>query len=902
MTEGNRPKFSYLKKGVGQARYIKRNAILNPPPPNLSSPSSSDKTKTSTHSLSLIENLSPITKEPVINVRPTTAETNDSGVRDINLQISPSNDSGSVRTTVTTYHRESPQKPPIQDEANQTNESFKNEYEKCFQRFHQLAPVSARLAEEIDLGLDSSSSTASHTNSFTSLDRIKTPPIAARINANQSPPAHNFQREANESVQIEPQTNANESNQSSDFSAAVVFSSRLKDSSCKQNDDNIILRPDTSTPSHTKSVASLDRIKTPPIQPQTNANESDEQSSNFSAEIVASSRSKDSASVGTSRIHEFAHNDSVATLRANIDSNSRLHGATAGTSHSHQNRPYPTTHSQNDDQETPLNSRSRPPLFKSSSYGSLPYSTRRLYIDQIARRVIPTEFHYELQPRPKLLESPTAPPEFGTPQAHSMKNNNIFLGTPILPEKVVNKEGGKVVESLAEQLRALILCFDAGMDGRNSQVKQLKYLYVEKAKALKRKEQEMKEKMEAEKKKILGANAKLKLETDKIKESDGTLKNLENELKEVKSKFVDTSRNFADIRQAKNQLEQRLKKAEEELQKEKEKAQKWGILNGKLSDDLRLERRKAKMTFQQHIPQPTVPPPREQRQPFHPIPPQKQFEQSIPKSFETIIPPVKPLPRQQFHQQQQQSHHQFHPQQQPQKQFQPPQRKLTNTSTSSIESPTTTKNVHWSSPIEEHLTISSISENFSSLRIFIPEDAELVRTINNPLYDEEQYFQFGDYRIMKECKCESLRYPNGDIQYCCLNDVNVNGKRCEYFNLPNGQEYFVDIIVNEDEGKRQYSDGRIEILENMNTKRNENDFVKLSENTILFCCPGFSVARHLDKDFGGAVTVRVLTEDPQKLWKITICPEHRVFYVKHYNGNTNRRCFYTERRCDHLRN
>uniref|UniRef100_A0A914XRB4 Uncharacterized protein n=1 Tax=Panagrolaimus superbus TaxID=310955 RepID=A0A914XRB4_9BILA len=103
MTEGNRPKFPYLKKGVGQARYIKRNVILNPPPPDNLSPS--NKTRTSTQTLSLIENLSPITKEPVINVRPTTAETNDSGVRDINLQISPSNDSGSVRTTVTTYHR-----------------------------------------------------------------------------------------------------------------------------------------------------------------------------------------------------------------------------------------------------------------------------------------------------------------------------------------------------------------------------------------------------------------------------------------------------------------------------------------------------------------------------------------------------------------------------------------------------------------------------------------------------------------------------------------------------------------------------------------------------------------------------------------------------------------------------
>uniref|UniRef100_A0AC34FC39 Uncharacterized protein n=1 Tax=Panagrolaimus sp. ES5 TaxID=591445 RepID=A0AC34FC39_9BILA len=834
MADGNRPKFSYLKKGIGQARILQRNVILNPPPPDISS--SSSKTQTSTQSLPLIENLSPITKEPVTNIRPTTAETGDSGVRDVNLHVSPTFDSASVRTTVTTYHRESPPKVPAQDDqANPTNEP--------------IHPANAQ----------------------------------------------NFQ----------------------------IVSQNVPE---KQNDENIFLRPDTSTPSHTKSFTSLDRIKTPPIQPQINANESDEQFSNFSAEIVASSRSKDSASVGTSRIHEFAHNDSVATLRANIDSNSRLHGATAGTSHSHQNRPYPTTHSQNDDQETPLNSRSRPPLFKSCSYGSLPYSTQRPYIDQTARRLgihpIP---NYILRPHPKALQvqTPDAVNGLGTPQASSTKNNSFFK-TPLLPKSFVNKEEGKIVESLAEQLRALIICFDAGMDGRLNQINQLKYIYAEKAKALKRKEQEMNKKFEAEEKKIIAAKAKLKLESDKMKESDGILKKTESELKEVKSRFVDTSRNLADIRQAKNQVEQKLKKVEEELQKEKEKAQQWKSLNEKLSNELSLERRMKEFIAKQsgNKASTTGPPQKEQtRQPFRLLQTQRQIrfgmQQNIP---ETNFP--------------------FPPQQQQQE---PSQRKLTNTSTSSVESGS--RHIQWNLPNAENHNLSN-NENFTSLRTHIPSDSQLLHKIDDQSFIEEQYRRFGFYRIMKECQCEIIRYDNNDLRYCCLKDVNVNvsyvdengqititlpngyiintfpsmqleihrtetneksivapdGRRCEYFNFPNGAEHFVDVFVSKDEGQRQYPDGRVEVLENMNTKRNDTDFVQLIENALLFCCPGFFVNRHLDKDFGGGVTVRVLTEDPQKIWKITICPEHRVFYVKHYNGNTNRRCFYTERRCDHLRN
>uniref|UniRef100_A0AC35F7V9 Uncharacterized protein n=1 Tax=Panagrolaimus sp. PS1159 TaxID=55785 RepID=A0AC35F7V9_9BILA len=219
--------------------------------------------------------------------------------------------------------------------------------------------------------------------------------------------------------------------------------------------------------------------------------------------------------------------------------------------------------------------------------------------------------------------------------------------------------------------------------------------------------------------------------------------------------------------------------------------------------------------------------------------------------------------------------------QQPQEQQLPP-RRLTNTSTSSVAS--STKNVHWSSPIAEHRSISGNSENFdfSSLRIYIPEDIDRTDTIDTPDFVEEQYSQFGCYRVMKECKCESIRYVNGDLQYCCLSDVNVNicyfeengqltvtlaggfiinifstkqleilrtatneksivkpnGTRFEYLNVPNEANQAVEMFE-KNGGQRKNPDGSVVTLEEMNTIRNEDDTVVQDDSRILFCCPGF---------------------------------------------------------------
>jgi hypothetical protein len=258
-----------------------------------------------------------------------------------------------------------------------------------------------------------------------------------------------------------------------------------------------------------------------------------------------------------------------------------------------------------------------------------------------------------------------------------------------------------------------------------------------------------------------------------MKGTDETLKNLQNELKDVKRKNVETSTTLSVCRTAKNQIEQKLKKTEEELKEAREKAMKWESLNGRLKNELDLERMRKQLAkqAQQHF----APPQQQSRQPLRQLSQQQQqYERPMPRAQE-ITPPFI-LQQQPARQEQEQlpSQRQKPPQRQQQQEQQLPQRRLTNTSTSSVAS--STKNVHWGSPIAEHQSISGNSENFnfSSLQIYIPEDVDPTDTIDTPDFVEKQYSQFGCYRIMKECKCESIRYVNGDLQYCCLTDVNVN--------------------------------------------------------------------------------------------------------------------------------
>lgn len=97
---------------------------------------------------------------------------------------------------------------------------------------------------------------------------------------------------------------------------------------------------------------------------------------------------------------------------------------------------------------------------------------------------------------------------------------------------------------------------------------------------------------------------------------------------------------------------------------------------------------------------------------------------------------------------------------------------------STSSSGSTAKAVHWSSPLAESTHYSSDpfenTENYTSLRMMIPDELRPANTLSNPVSIEEIYTNFCRFRIMKQCKCESIKYENGDYQYLCLENVNVS--------------------------------------------------------------------------------------------------------------------------------
>lgn len=142
----------------------------------------------------------------------------------------------------------------------------------------------------------------------------------------------------------------------------------------------------TAISSHSNSYTSLDRIKTPPIGTQLNGSD---QTSDFSVEIDVSSRSKGSASVGTSRVRdvfdevEIVSDNSSETLHSNSESLKDINSFDR-----HANRSLPLEY-KTDDHKTPINSKNRHLLTKSFSSNYLPYTNRR----QLTSTVDPSRRH-----------------------------------------------------------------------------------------------------------------------------------------------------------------------------------------------------------------------------------------------------------------------------------------------------------------------------------------------------------------------------------------------------------------------------------------------------------------------------------------------------------------------------
>uniref|UniRef100_A0A914QQD9 RING-type domain-containing protein n=1 Tax=Panagrolaimus davidi TaxID=227884 RepID=A0A914QQD9_9BILA len=203
-----------------------------------------------------------------------------------------------------------------------------------------------------------------------------------------------------------------------------------------------------------------------------------------------------------------------------------------------------------------------------------------------------------------------------------------------------------------------------------------------------------------------------------------------------------------------------------------------------------------------------------------------------------------------------------------------------------------------------------IQEN--NVEIVIPKKEEILPFI-------ETKYDNCIQRIMKECKCEILRYETGDLQYNCKKGFDIN--ICSYEKTGRIQIIFPDeITVKTYKSKRlviirgktnkistvdpngklfeYYSERKEFFITTEKTFRSNEGLVRQDKNCIKFCFPKFIVKRSLEN---GKVTILVYTSDPNKSLKIQICPEHQSFFVEHSLGNKISRCTNSEFLCDHLR-
>uniref|UniRef100_A0A914PC47 Uncharacterized protein n=1 Tax=Panagrolaimus davidi TaxID=227884 RepID=A0A914PC47_9BILA len=128
---------------------------------------------------------------------------------------------------------------------------------------------------------------------------------------------------------------------------------------------------------------------------------------------------------------------------------------------------------------------------------------------------------------------------------------------------------------------------------------------------------------------------------------------------------------------------------------------------------------------------------------------------------------------------------------------------------------------------------------------------------------------------MKECKCEIFRDENGDIEYKCLKDFNV--QIYSYRKTGKIQITFPDEII-----LTTYQSKKLDIIRG-----------KTNEKSIIL--------RSLKNGDNGKVTICVYINDSNNSMKIQICPEHQSFFVEHLFEKKRTRCTTSGILCEHLR-
>ena len=154
---------------------------------------------------------------------------------------------------------------------------------------------------------------------------------------------------------------------------------------------------------------------------------------------------------------------------------------------------------------------------------------------------------------------------------------STLLSTPMLRTATPDD----TLESLAEQLRGMIMMLDLGFDLKREKVEQLERIREQKFKLLQKQTQEyetgLKRNLQENEKKLIDLKAKLKLEKDKVKMMEEIPENLKKEIEMLKGRSTEQGRQILILR--KNLDDSKKKNAELTAAYEEEKAKRIRYAN-----------------------------------------------------------------------------------------------------------------------------------------------------------------------------------------------------------------------------------------------------------------------------------------------------------------------------------
>ncbi|KAE9555768.1 hypothetical protein FO519_000982 [Halicephalobus sp. NKZ332] len=505
-----------------------------------------------------------------------------------------------------------------------------------------------------------------------------------------------------------------------------------------------------------------------------------------------------------------------------------------------------------------------------------------------------------------------------------------LLSTPMLRAAPVPDE---TLESLAEQLRGMIMMLDLGFDLKREKMEQLEKVRDQKFKMLQKQSQDyeagLKRDLQESEKRIVDLKAKLKLEKDKVKVFEEVPETLKKEIDMLKSRSTEQGRQILILRKNLDDAKKKNTELNAAYEEEKAKRIKYANQHEILANKLNHERELNRLRRKYEIPtmkEPEVLPQRlNESSGRTPLRQRNQAGRNqrvntncscggISTVFPSIPTPSLPI-----------------------EPILPAGLQSDGDQVDQFTSNPSNKNVRWGSPIAETFGLSGLdpdevsenneNEGASEFLKLIPADM-ICQKVDEDEKSMSKYYSnahtYVRWSRRKSCRCESLVYENDDFQYRCgdglplkvsyfssnkqiailFHGIKINAYDNKQLEIhrpnddktifrPDGkrfeQIYYGDVSVTEvyeqNSRKRIYPDQRIEELDmtaKRTAERSDGSFLVNENGVEKIEHPNFILARKDSDDYDGVFSLRVhYPGNEQKDLQVNCCPMHGVIVIKH---------------------